>query len=118
MYLKPEQVSELVIELGKYPSFQFWLAELIGPFQLKLIQLKWGKAFKRANSEMFFGPREGARFFKSFGWNPVAFKSSFDEAIRIGRAPRGAQILRQIFKVLPFGVGKKINMAGIVLLIK
>ena len=50
--------------------------------------------------------------------NPVTFKSSFDEAIRIGRAPKGSKVLRQIFNALPFGLGNKLNRAGIALLIK
>lgn len=116
MYLTPETAASLAIDLSQYPSFKFWLAELLGPFQLKLIALKWGKQFKAANSVMGFGPAEGAAFFEEYGWTPQAFQSSFDEAIRIRRAPRGSAALRQILKLFPTFFVERLNRAGIALL--
>ena len=116
MYLNPSQAAELATDLSQYPPFRFWLAELIGPIQLKLIQWKWGKAFREANSEMRFAPREGADFFKAYGWTPKRFVSSFDKAIEIKRAPSGAKTLRMIFSFLPSALNQRINRAGIALL--
>jgi len=117
MYLSPHQSAELAHDLREYPPFQFWLAELIGPVQLKMIQWKWGKAFKEANSEMKFAPAEGPRFFNQFGWNTSWFLSTFDKAIEIGRAPRGAKALRKIVSLFPKAVSERINRAGIALMV-
>lgn len=116
MYLTPTQVKELALELAQYSPFRFWLAELIGPFQLKLIQWKWGKAFKAANAEMTFAPANGPDFFSPCGWNSRGFRSSFDEALKIHRAPRGAALLKAFFRALPFNAGARVNRAGITLL--
>lgn len=118
MYLSPSQATELSLELARHSSFRFWMAELIGPFQLKLIMWKWGKQFRAAHSEMKFAPENGPEFFRSLGWNPLQFQSSFDEAIKIGRAPKGAKALRAFANLLPFNCTERINRAGIVLLVR
>ncbi|MCX6102082.1 MAG: SAM-dependent methyltransferase [Proteobacteria bacterium] len=117
MYLNPEQAANLATELSQYPAFQFWLAELLGPLQLKWIKLKWGKYFEAANAVMNFAPAEGPGFFVPYGWIPHSFKSSFLEAIRIGRAPWGANFLSLFIGFFPKLVTKKLNTAGIALLI-
>jgi len=116
MYLTPTQASELAQELAQHSPFRFWLAELLGPVQLALIKIKWGKQFKAANSEMAFAPKEGPDFFVPFGWNPVAFKSSFDEAVHIGRAPKGAAFVKGVARLFPRRLRALINRAGIALL--
>lgn len=118
MYLTPTQAIELAQELAQHTPFRFWLAELLGPVQLALIKIKWGKTFKAANSEMAFAPKEGPAFFKPFGWNSQEFKSSFDEAIRIGRAPKGSALLKGAAHLLPRKMRDVINRAGIALLIR
>lgn len=116
MYLTPTQAKELAQELAQHSPFRFWLAELLGPVQLALIKFKWGKEFKAANSEMAFAPKEGPEFFDPFGWHTLSFKSSFDEAIRIGRAPKGATLLKSTVGFLPLKLRSMINRAGIALL--
>lgn len=118
MYLTPSTAAALAAELAQYPSFKFWLAELLGPFQLKLINWKWGKQFKSANCQMGFAPAEGADFFIEYGWTPKAFRSSFDEAIQIGRAPKGSSLFRKVLKVFPSFLVNRLNRAGIALLIR
>jgi methyltransferase (TIGR00027 family) len=118
MYLNPSTAGALAVELAQYPPFKFWLAELLGPFQLKLINWKWGKQFKSANCQMGFAPLEGADFFIEYGWTPIAFRSSFDEAIRLGRAPRGSSLFRKILKVFPSFLVNRLNRAGIALLVR
>jgi methyltransferase (TIGR00027 family) len=116
MYLTPIQASELAQELAQHSPFRFWLAELLGPVQLAMIKLKWGKQFKAANSEMAFAPKEGPQFFKAYGWEAADFKSSFDEAIRIGRAPKGAALFKTAASLLPHNLRNLINRAGIAFL--
>lgn len=116
MYLNPTQAIELAQELAQHSAFRFWLAELLGPVQLALIKFKWGKTFKAANSEMAFAPKEGPDFFTPFGWQPIGFKSSFDEAIRLGRGPKGALFVKKTVSLLPKKLSSLINRAGIALL--
>lgn len=116
MYLTPEIAASLAEELSGFPQFKFWLAELLGPHQLKWIKLKWGKQFEKANAVMNFAPSEGPDFFIPYHWNPLKFRSSLIEAIRLNRAPLGVRWLTLLRYFLPKSWVKRINTAGIALL--
>ncbi len=116
MYLNPAQVASLAQDLSKHAQFKFWLAELIGPLQLKLIKRRWGHHFKAANAVMNFAPREGMEFFNPYGWTPLEFKSSLLEAVKINRAPSAASLLARFKFLFPKFLVKKLNTAGIALL--
>lgn len=116
MYLTPSIAGALAEDLAKYSSFKLWLAELLGPAQLRIIKLKWGKALKNANAEMGFAPENGPDFFNSHGWNSLEFKPSVLEAIRINRAPTIYGILNKLKFCLPNSVFRGLTSAGIALL--
>lgn len=116
MYLTPSSAADLAEDLAQYSSFKFWLAEMLGPTQLKLIKHKWGKTLKSANAEMGFAPEEGADFFIPHGWNPLEFKPSILEAIKINRAPKLYNLLAVLKCCLPRKVLNGLTSAGIALL--
>jgi len=116
MYLTPETAASLAQDLSQFPQFKFWLAELLGPFQLRWIKLKWGEHFKKANAVMNFAPTEGPDFFIPFGWSTQGFQSSLLEAVRLKRAPIQFQLLASIRFLIPKSWIKKMNTAGIALL--
>ena len=116
MYLTPEIAASLAKDLSQFPQFKYWLAELLGPYQLRWIKLKWGKQFEQANAVMNFAPAEGPDFFIPCGWNPEKFKSSLLEAVRLKRAPLGAKLLTSIRILLPKFLVKRLNTAGIALM--
>lgn len=118
MYLTPPLAAALAHDLAKYSSFKFWLAELLGPAQLKWIKIKWGKALKSANAEMGFAPRNGAGFFVPHGWTPLTFKPSLLEAIKLKRAPKIYSLLVFFKLFFPPKIMRGLTSAGIALLKK
>lgn len=118
MYLTPPVAAALAEDLAQYSSFKFWLAELLGPAQLKWIKMKWGKALKSANAEMGFAPSQGANFFVPHGWKPLEFKPSILEAIKIKRAPKAYSLLVFFKFCLPPKIMRGLTSAGIALLKK
>jgi methyltransferase (TIGR00027 family) len=118
MYLTPSIAAALAEDLAHYSSFRFWLAEMIGPAQLKWIKIKWGKFLKSANAEMGFAPEEGADFFIPQGWKPLEFKPSLLEAIKLKRAPKTYSLLVLFKFFLPRKMVRGLTSAGIALLKK
>jgi methyltransferase (TIGR00027 family) len=116
MYLNPTIAASLAEDLSQFPTFKFWLAEMLGPAQLKWIKIKWGEVLEKANAVMNFAPAEGADFFIPYGWKPLEFKPSLLEAIRIQRAPRIFQILNLVRPCLPKSLAERFTSAGIALL--
>jgi methyltransferase (TIGR00027 family) len=84
-YLDREQVASLATDLHTPLSFATWLTEIASPRILKLMQQRFGKELGRAGAPMKFGPPEGAEFFRTYGWAPVAAKSMLEEARRLRR---------------------------------
>jgi methyltransferase (TIGR00027 family) len=118
MYLTPSIAAALAEDLAQYSSFKFWLAEMLGPTQLKWIKIKWGKVLKSANAEMGFAPEEGADFFIPHGWKTLEFKPSILEAIKLKRAPKTYSLLVLFKLLLPKKMMRGLTSAGIALLKK
>ncbi|MFM8313395.1 MAG: class I SAM-dependent methyltransferase, partial [Deltaproteobacteria bacterium] len=116
MYLNPESAASLAKDLSQYKTFKFWLAEILGPSQLRWINLRWGKMLQRANSVMNFAPSEGANYFIPFDWKPLDFKASLVEAVRLRRAPRLYSTLFGLKPFLPKSFLNRFSSAGIALL--
>lgn len=116
MYLNPESAASLAQDLSQFKSFKFWLAEILGPSQLRWINLRWGKMLQRANSVMNFAPSEGADYFIPFGWKPLDFKALLVEAVRLKRAPQLYSTLFGLKRFLPEFLLNRFSSAGIALL--
>ena len=101
MYLPPDDVKALARELHEHSRFQFWLMDLLSPFELHFIQKKHGDLFANADAKVYFGPAEGPEFFRPSGWEPVRYFSFVKEASRLKRDSWPFRIVRWLSPVLP-----------------
>jgi methyltransferase (TIGR00027 family) len=85
IYLEPVQVANLARALAGPPSFRWWLIDLANPRLLAFLQRRWGHTLSKGNAPFRFAPGEGTAFFQPFGWHETAFRSSSEEAHRLGR---------------------------------
>jgi methyltransferase (TIGR00027 family) len=88
IYLTPEQVATLAVDLATPPSFRWWLLDLGSPGLLKMIEKSWGPMLAAGNAPFRFAPAEGTRFFEPHGWREAEFRSTWDESIRLKRTMR------------------------------
>lgn len=86
VYLEPAEVAALARDLAGPPSFQRWLLDIAGPRIIKRMQKTWGKVVAAGNAPFLFAPAEGTRFFEEHGWTEAEYRSTWEEANRLGRA--------------------------------
>ncbi|HET6680695.1 MAG TPA: SAM-dependent methyltransferase [Gemmatimonadaceae bacterium] len=101
IYLTSEQVASLAAALHAVPAFESWLFDLCSPPLLKLMRRSWGAATERGNAPFQFAPAEGTDFFRPFGWQEEQFRSTGDEAYRLGREMRMAWFWRPVARLMP-----------------
>lgn len=94
IYLGADDVAALAQDLAAQPAIRTWLSDLASPQLLKWMAPRWGKVVAQGGAPFRFGPPEGTRFFARFGWREREFRSSLDEARRLGREMPGAWFYR------------------------
>jgi methyltransferase (TIGR00027 family) len=99
VYLADEEVSSLAADLHAVPSFRWWILDLISRRLLPMLQKRWGSSLESA--PLRFAPPEGTRFFEKSGWREDEFRSTFEEAQRLKRAPRAAWLWRLLSRFAP-----------------
>jgi methyltransferase (TIGR00027 family) len=93
VYLEAEQVAALARDLHRQPVLQWWLTDLASPQLLKFLAKSWGVNLARGNAPMKFAPAEGSAFFAPHGWREAEWRSTWEEARRLGRRMRFAWML-------------------------
>lgn len=88
IYLQPEQVSALAADLRARPSFRWWLIDIASPRLLKMLEKSWGSKLRDGGTPFVFAPAESTAFFEPSGWYEQEFRSTGEEARRLGRLPR------------------------------
>ena len=117
VYLTAEQVGELADDLHAQPSFAWWLIDLASPRLLKLMEKTWGRSVAQGNAPFRFGPAEGTDFFAPHGWREEQFRSTMDEAHRLGREMRGMWFWGPLMRLYPAKTRREFRrMSGTVLL--
>jgi methyltransferase (TIGR00027 family) len=86
VYLRPEQVSDLARRLHDRKSIAWWITDLATRTALVMMERMLGKALRGVRLQ--FAPADPAEFFARCGWVEAEFRSSQEEARRLGRAPR------------------------------
>jgi methyltransferase (TIGR00027 family) len=116
IYLSEDEVASLAEDLAAPESFRFWVAEIVSPGLLRLLQKEIGDALEKARAPLKFGPAEGPAFFARHGWRPAAVRSPLKEAARRKRLP----LLLRLFAMLSDSAGPHGNRpwSGICLLEK
>ena len=117
VYLEADQVAELARDLHDIAQAKWWLTDLASPMLLKFLEKQWAPKLKEGNAPFRFGPAEGTAFFAPFGWREAEFRSTWDEAFRLGRTMRGAWLWKLLSHLQP-KARQEANrrMSGIVLL--
>ncbi len=117
VYLTAEQVGELAADLREQAPFRWWLIDLASPRLLRMLEKTWGKRLAAGNAPMKFAPAEGTRFFEPFGWREAEFRSMWEEARRLRRAPWTAWLWNLLARFAPATRREELRrMSGIVLL--
>lgn len=87
VYLEPEAVAALAIDLARPASFQRWVIDISSPALLRMLARSFGRHLGAAGAPFKFGPPEGLGFFEPYGWRPVEFRTMLHAAARLGRLP-------------------------------
>ena len=117
IYLDPVDVAALARDLAGPPSFREWLIDIASPRLIRRMEKTWGRAVAAGNAPFRFAPAEGTRFFDEQGWTEAEFRSTWDEANRLGRAEVPfAWLWRLLARLSSAKREEGRRMAGIVLL--
>ena len=115
IYLTAEDVGALARDLHSVTSVRTWIIDLASPRLLKMMSRTWGKAAAKGNAPFQFAPADGTAFFRPFGWRESEFRSSMDEARRLGREMRFAPVWRFVGSLYPARIRESFRrMSGIV----
>ncbi|MGJ5675476.1 MAG: class I SAM-dependent methyltransferase [Nostochopsis sp.] len=96
VYLTSEQVAALAIDLHAQTKFRWWVCDLASPFALQQVQNLLSETPAGGEVRMQFAPEEGVEFFRRYGWQPIEFRSSFEEAQNLNRGTLSEELLAQL----------------------
>jgi methyltransferase (TIGR00027 family) len=88
VYLTQPQVESLARALHAQSSIRWWVSDIASPRLLEWMNKRWGKNVAEGNAPFRFAPADSPSFFAALGWREVEFRSSADEARRLGREMR------------------------------
>jgi O-methyltransferase involved in polyketide biosynthesis len=103
VYFSPEQVARLATDLAIRQAFGWWITDIVSPTLLKMLVKSRGAANETGVQPTFFGPADGTAFFRPFGWRQSVYRSSIEDAVRLGRAPRSVRIALRVSRFVPGG---------------
>ena len=94
LYLDPEVVTELALDMAGVPAFRSWLTDLLHPAMLPFVVRSWNTEEAGSANVPRFAPEGGAEFFSPFGWTLHHGVSALDEAERLNRpiSPAGVTL--------------------------
>src|SRR5262249_486808 len=87
IYLTPEDVSALALDLAAGSAFQNWITDLSSPGLLRMMQRTAGTKLSEAGAPFPFGPPEAPHLFLPHGWKPKDVRSMLKTAAQFGRPP-------------------------------
>jgi hypothetical protein len=82
-----EEVVALASDLGAQTHFHYWLTDLMSPTSLRMMSEKVGQRFESAGAVLRFAPKDGADFFRTYGWKVIERRLAFAEMRRLKRLP-------------------------------
>jgi len=86
-YLTDDEVIAFAEDLGRQPSFAWWVVDLMSPRLLRMLQHGMGSQLDEAGAPLKFAPQQGPAFFAQHGWKPVEVRSLLHEAAKLKRLP-------------------------------
>jgi methyltransferase (TIGR00027 family) len=88
VYLQEDDVVRLGRALAARPNVHRWLLDISGAAAVRWSSRgRMGRQLANADASHRWAPRQGPDFFRAFGWTPVDVRSSWEEAVRLGRVP-------------------------------
>jgi methyltransferase (TIGR00027 family) len=106
IYLMPQAVGELAVDLKRPASFQHWVVDIANPAIVEMMRQQAGGATSMAGAPFLFSPAEGPPFFTAYGWTPAEVRTILKAAGKIGRLP----IMMRPFALLPESDAPRGNM--------
>ena len=115
VYLSEPEVAQLATRLHSCASIEWWITDIAGPRALDMMQKAWGQLL--ANAEFQFAPPDAAQFFQRHGWHEHEFRSSQEEAQRLGRARERSGLARIVIRLAPAKVKEELRrLSGVAVL--
>jgi methyltransferase (TIGR00027 family) len=99
VYLTPEQVGALAVDLHTPASFRWWAIDIVAPQLLARLNKQWAPTLAAGRAVLQFAPENGTHFFEPHGWREIDYRSTFEEGIRLRRHMRGAWFYQLIGKL-------------------
>ena len=112
VYLTNEDAGSLATDLSAQGHFRSWIIDLASPVQLKFMQWTMGKQLSGGGATLKFAPREGASFFRPFGWESIDIQGLQKTAARFNRLPADAPAAPEE----PTGPMDRLQWSGVCLL--
>jgi methyltransferase (TIGR00027 family) len=92
VYLAPQQVSELAMELRSEAKTRWWLADLVSPLLRQTMGTLWSSHLNAADAPFRFAPGDARAYFRQLDWVETEFHSTWSDSIRLRRfAPNALQ---------------------------
>jgi methyltransferase (TIGR00027 family) len=87
VHLMGGDVEALADDLAAVPAFQRWLADLVSPPMLELLNEQSGDIVRETGAPYLFAPRQGPAFLDRAGWQIVGVRSLMQTALKLERLP-------------------------------
>ncbi|KGQ20341.1 O-Methyltransferase [Lysobacter dokdonensis DS-58] len=117
IYLEASDVAALAQDLHDIARARWWLMDLASPRLLKILEKRWSPTLKSGNAPFRFGPADGTAFFARAGWRESEWHSTWTDAMRLNRKPRGAAFWNFLLNISPRAHREaNLRMSGIALL--
>ncbi|MGO4550027.1 class I SAM-dependent methyltransferase [Lysobacter sp. 2RAF19] len=117
IYLEASDVAALAHDLHDVARARWWLMDLASPRLLKILEKRWSPTLKSGNAPFRFGPAEGTAFFRDAGWRESEWHSTWTDAMRLNRKPKGAAFWNFLLNISPQKQREaQLRMSGIALL--
>ncbi len=117
IYLEASDVAALARDLHDIAHARWWLMDLASPRLLKILEKRWSPTLKSGNAPFRFGPAEGTAFFANAGWRESEWHSTWTDAMRLNRKPKGAAFWNFLLNISPRKQREaQLRMSGIALL--
>jgi methyltransferase (TIGR00027 family) len=87
VHLMGGDVLALSDDLAAVPAFQLWLADLVSPPMMDLLNEQSGDIVRETGAPYLFAPRQGPAFLDGAGWRIVGVRSLMQTALKLERLP-------------------------------
>jgi methyltransferase (TIGR00027 family) len=96
IYLMPQEVGALAVDLARPASFQFWAVDLVSPGLLQMMKERTGDLVTQAGAPYLFAPAAGPPFFAPYGWTATEVRSLIKTAAKFGRLSFALRMLSML----------------------